>query len=118
MKRGNLKEKKIIDRKAVAKKQNGRQISAPKKPEVRNKKTGSNASKINKPFPVVGIGSSAGGLEAFSNFLKHLPPDLGMAYVYVQHISPTHGSLLPEILERKTKMVVEKTEPEMKIEKD
>ena len=66
----------------------------------------------------MGIGSSAGGLEAFSNFLKHLPPDLGMAYVYVQHISPTHESLLPEILERKTKMVVEKTEPEMKIEKD
>ena len=66
----------------------------------------------------MGIGSSAGGLEAFSNFLKHLPPDLGMAYVYVQHISPTHESLLPEILERKTRMVVEKTEPEMKIEKD
>ena len=66
----------------------------------------------------MGIGSSAGGLEAFSSFLNNLPPDLGMAYVYVQHISATHESLLPEILERKTRMVVVKTEPEMKIEKD
>ena len=118
MKRGNSQEKKIIKGKAVSEKQNGKQIPVPKKPEVKNKKTGSKSSKRNKPFPVVGIGSSAGGLEAFTNFLKQLPPDLGMAYVYVQHISPTHESLLPEILERKTRMVVEKTETQMKIEKD
>ena len=117
MKRNSSKGN-VSDKKALAKKQNSKQNSAQKKPGVKNKKARSKASKKNKPFPVVGIGSSAGGLEAFTNFLKHLPPDLGMAYVYVQHISPTHESLLPEILERKTKMVVEKTEPEMKIEKD
>ncbi|TMI96238.1 MAG: PAS domain S-box protein [Bacteroidetes bacterium] len=112
------KRKKTINRKAVAEKQNGRQISAPKKPEEKNKKTRSKTSKSIQPFPVVGIGSSAGGLEAFSSFLNNLPSNLGMAYVYVQHISATHESLLPEILERKTNMVVVKTEPEMKIEKD
>ena len=43
-----------------------------------------------KPFPVVGIGSSAGGLEAFTKLLQHLPANLGMAYVYIQHLSPNH----------------------------
>ena len=51
-----------------------------------------------KPFPIVGIGGSAGGLEAFSNLLEHLPPDLGMAYVFIQHsplLYPTQrGTLL------------------------
>ena len=107
-----------MGKKTPAKKQNGKLIPAEKKPGVKNNKAGSKASANNKPFPVVGIGSSAGGLEAFSIFLNNLPPDLGMAYVYVQHISATHESLLPEILERKTRMVVVKTEPEMKIEKD
>jgi two-component system CheB/CheR fusion protein len=71
-----------------------------------------------KSFPVVGIGASAGGLEAFSAFLQQLPINLGMAYIYVQHLSPTHESFLPEILERKTKMPVHKIEENMKIEKD
>ena len=71
-----------------------------------------------KPFALVGIGASAGGLEAFSNLLQHLPGNLGMAYVYVQHLSPDHESFLPEILERKTKMPVLKAEHNMRIEKD
>jgi len=40
------------------------------------------------PFPVVGIGASAGGIEAIINLLSNLKPDLGMAYVIVQHLSP------------------------------
>jgi len=59
-----------------------------------------------KSFPVVGIGGSAGGLEAFSEFLQHLSPTLGMAYVYIQHLSPDHESFLSQILQRKTKMPV------------
>ena len=69
-------------------------------------------------MPVVGIGSSAGGLEAFTSFLQNIPPNLGMAYVYVQHLSPSHESLLPEILERKTEMPVLRTEQDMQIKKD
>lgn len=57
-------------------------------------------------FPVVAIGASAGGLEAISTFLENLAPDLGMAYVVIQHLSPNHESILPELLERKTDMMV------------
>ncbi len=57
-------------------------------------------------FPVVGIGASAGGLEAFTELLRHLPPDTGMAFVLVQHLDPTHESMLPELLSSKTAMTV------------
>ena len=53
-------------------------------------------------FPVVGIGASAGGLEAFTKVLSHIPKDSGMAYVLVQHLDPQHESNLPEILGRNT----------------
>jgi two-component system CheB/CheR fusion protein len=70
------------------------------------------------PFPIVGIGGSAGGLEAFSALLQNLPLDLGMAYVYIQHLSPSHESFLPEIIQRKTKMKVHKVHDDMLLEKD
>ncbi|MES2789687.1 MAG: chemotaxis protein CheB [Planctomycetota bacterium] len=57
-------------------------------------------------FPIVGIGASAGGLEAFTQLLKALPSDTGMAFVLVQHLAPTHSSALAEILSRVTKMPV------------
>jgi two-component system, chemotaxis family, CheB/CheR fusion protein len=57
-------------------------------------------------FPIVGIGASAGGLEAFSQVLSHLPIDTGMAFVLVQHLDPSHKSLLTEILARTTPMPV------------
>lgn len=49
---------------------------------------------------VVGIGASAGGLEAFTTFFTQLPPDSGMAFILVQHLSPDHESALTEILGR------------------
>ena len=58
-------------------------------------------------FPVVAIGASAGGLEAMIELLKYLPADTGMAYIYVQHLSPDHKSMLTEILSKKTKMIVQ-----------
>ena len=57
-------------------------------------------------FPVVGIGASAGGLEAFSELLRHLPVDTGMAFVCIQHLSPSHESLLASILAKSTRMQV------------
>lgn len=51
-------------------------------------------------FPVVGVGASAGGLEAFSELLRHLPADTGMAFVFVQHLDPTHPSALASLLGR------------------
>jgi two-component system, chemotaxis family, CheB/CheR fusion protein len=58
-------------------------------------------------FPVVGVGASAGGLEAFSELLANLPTDTGMAFLLVQHLDPTHGSFLVEILSKKTGMPIE-----------
>ena len=55
-------------------------------------------------FPIVGIGASAGGLEAFSELLRYLPEKTGMAFVLVQHLDPKHGSALQEILSRTTKI--------------
>ncbi len=57
-------------------------------------------------FPIVGIGASAGGLEAFSELLRFLPEKSGMAFVLVQHLDPKHGSSLQEILARTTKIPV------------
>jgi two-component system CheB/CheR fusion protein len=57
-------------------------------------------------FPVVGIGASAGGLEAFSELLARLPEKTGMAYVLIQHLDPKHHSDLRDILERTTKIPV------------
>jgi chemotaxis response regulator CheB len=51
---------------------------------------------------VVGVGASAGGLEAFTELLKHLPSDTGMAFVLIQHLDPQHKSSLAEILARST----------------
>src|SRR5215472_4907354 len=49
-------------------------------------------------FPIVGIGASAGGLEAFEQFLKSVPPKSGMAFVFVQHLDPKHKGMLVELL--------------------
>jgi two-component system, chemotaxis family, CheB/CheR fusion protein len=59
-----------------------------------------------KFFPVVGIGASAGGLEAFSALLANLPDTTGMAFVFLQHLDPSHHSALEEILSRTTKIPV------------
>jgi two-component system CheB/CheR fusion protein len=69
-------------------------------------------------FPVVAIGASAGGLEAMMELLKYLPPTTGMAFIYVQHLSPDHKSMLTEILSKKTKMKVQEIDDMDKIQPD
>lgn len=59
-----------------------------------------------KPFPIVGIGASAGGFEAFSELLKFIPADTGMAFVLVQHLDPNHKSQLTELLGRGASVAV------------
>jgi two-component system CheB/CheR fusion protein len=58
------------------------------------------------PFPVVGVGSSAGGLEAFTMLLQNLPPNPGLAVLYVTHLEPHHKSHLQEILTKITSLTV------------
>ncbi len=71
-----------------------------------------------KSFPIVGIGASAGGLEAFRQLLQNLPADTGSAFVLVQHLSPTHESILPALLSRSTAMPVGEALDAEKIEPD
>lgn len=66
----------------------------------------SKQSDQSRRFPVVGIGASAGGLDAFRQLLSHLPTDTGMAFVFIQHLDPNQKSLLSEILARETAMSV------------
>jgi two-component system, chemotaxis family, CheB/CheR fusion protein len=65
---------------------------------------------------VVGIGASAGGLEAFSHLLKSLPSDTGLAYVYVQHLDPTHESILSDLLSKSTAMPVRQVEDGVRVQ--
>lgn len=68
------------------------------------------------PFPVVGIGGSAGGLEAFSDFLKAVPADSGMAFVVIQHLPPERESMVSDILSRQTSMSVSQVEDGLRVE--
>jgi two-component system, chemotaxis family, CheB/CheR fusion protein len=67
-------------------------------------------------FPIVGIGASAGGLEAFRQLLRALPTDTGMAYVLVQHLDPRHESILAELLSQTTKMPVSEVKGDIRVE--
>ncbi len=71
------------------------------------KKSSAKAEICEGSFPVVAIGASAGGLEAMMELLNYLPADTGMAFIYVQHLSPDHKSMLAEILSKKTRMTVQ-----------
>jgi len=73
-----------------------------KKPTVSSKEKSAETYR----FPIVGIGASAGGLEAFEQFLSKVPENSGMAYVVIQHLDPTQKGMLPELLQRITKMKV------------
>jgi len=109
---------------------------APTKPAATDRSTAGSAKKPPKPPPdrrdkttptepaaplsgpgffVVGIGASAGGLEAMSEMLNHLPPDIGMAFVLVQHLAPGHDSMMSELLTRETTLAVSEITDGMKI---
>lgn len=66
-------------------------------------------------FPIVGIGSSAGGLEASTALLKALDANLGMAYIFIPHLDPSRNSAFPEILARSTSMRVQEAQDGMQI---
>ena len=76
--------------------------------KTKGKKARKASASIPKPdaFPIVGIGASAGGFEAFTELLKNLPLDSGMALVFIQHLDPDHKSALSEILSHATKIPV------------
>ena len=75
-----------------------------KRAKVARAKT--SASSASVLFPIIGIGASAGGLEALEQFLGHVPKASGMAFVIIQHLDPTHKGIMTELLQRSTSMRV------------
>ncbi|HEX7604488.1 MAG TPA: chemotaxis protein CheB, partial [Polyangiaceae bacterium] len=80
--------------------------------------TASPAPNSRPTFPVVGLGASAGGLEALEPFLKNMPLNSGMAFVVVQHLDPTRKGILAELLQRAAVMPVVQVKDRMKAEPD
>jgi two-component system, chemotaxis family, CheB/CheR fusion protein len=103
---------------AVAKKKSSEK--PPNKPSsltALTQETGTKSSESSR-FPIVGVGASAGGLEAFTQLFKNLPADSGMAFVLIQHMAPTHESLLTELLCKTTPMSVKEVKNGMTVEPD
>lgn len=71
-----------------------------------------------RPTAVVGIGASAGGLEALEAFFDHVPRDSGLAYVVIQHLSPDFKSLMDELLSRHTQVPIHRVTDGMQVESD
>jgi two-component system CheB/CheR fusion protein len=90
----------------------------PSKPIAANASPEANQQEDQDDVVVVAIGASAGGLEAFTDLLSHLPPDTGMAFVLVQHLDPKHESMLTELISRSTRMPVLEVKHGMRIEPD
>src|SRR5262245_2305346 len=88
----------------------GKEPRRPKKPARAAGRNGSPATRAanrSRPNgPIVAMGASAGGLEAFEQFFRHMPPDSGMAFVLVPHLDAHHKSALTELVGRYTKMPV------------
>ncbi len=70
------------------------------------------------PFPVVGVGASAGGMEAFIELLQQIPRDSGTAFVLIQHLNPAHTSYLSEAIARSTNFPVHEIQDGMRVEPD
>src|SRR5579862_459450 len=83
-----------------------KQPTVPSKAVKPARSSRSEPTPVSERFPVVGLGASAGGLEAFTLFLKALPTDTGMGFVLIQHLDPTHESILASLLQRATKMPI------------
>jgi two-component system CheB/CheR fusion protein len=86
---------------------------APRKPSSRDQAGIPSASDT---FPIVGMGASAGGLEALTSFFNNMPADSHMAFVLVVHLDPGHTSMMPELLKRHTAMNVIEAQDGMTVE--
>lgn len=97
-----------------AKRRTGKGAAAPAQSAPRA--DGGSAKPPERPFAIVAIGASAGGLEALEQFLGQVPADGGMAFVVIQHLDPDHKGMMPELLQRATAMPVAQARNRMKVE--
>lgn len=97
-----------------------KKIARASKPKARSTVSSDIAApvSITASFSIVGLGASAGGLEALEQFFRAVPRESGLAYVVIQHLDPSHASLLTEILQRSTPMQVVEAADQMAVESD
>ena len=110
----------MTTKKAKTKKQNTRQAKTRNKTaeDKSDKKTVSTSSKSKsvKSLPIVGIGASAGGLEAIEGFFANTPSDIKIAFVIIQHLAPEHKSIMGSLLKKYTNLKVMEIRDGVKIE--
>jgi two-component system CheB/CheR fusion protein len=110
------KPEKIAERRSVKK---GGLITQPKKAAAASASpVVSLEAQPEKNFPIVGIGASAGGLEALELFLANVPEGSGMAFVIVQHLDPIHKGILAELLQHVTTMPVAQVKDRTRVKPD
>ncbi len=91
---------------------------APVRPQSDDQKPPTEAGSRRDPLYIVGIGGSAGALEALGQFFPNLPPNSGLGFVVVTHLDPTHKGIMPELIQRMTPMKVFQAGDNMKVEAD
>lgn len=85
------------------------------KPELKASSERKTSVRNTEKFPIIGIGASAGGLEALEQFLSNVPEKCGLAFVVIQHLDPTQKGMLPELLQRITSMKVYQVKDRMPV---
>ena len=106
------------ERRAVRRKTASKKKPAPARPGSEARDTSgssSSQSRSKRPAYIVGIGGSAGALEAFEQFFTHMPANSGLAFVLVTHMDPMHKGMMPEVLGRRTTMAIMQVEESMPV---
>jgi two-component system CheB/CheR fusion protein len=93
-------------------------MSTHKPASAETSKAKSPAKTDSSQFPIVGIGASAGGLEALEQFFGNMPKDNGMAFVVIQHLDPNHKGIMPELLQRISSMKVSQAADGLKVKQN
>ena len=94
------------------------QQAKPIRPRWSGRQTTRGAPRGHGDFPVIGIGASAGGLDACTKLVEALPVGNGMAFILVQHLDPTHESMMVDLLTRHTSMTVRQATDGMLVERE
>src|SRR4029077_9161454 len=93
-----------------------KKLSGSRRPTAATPPAHKSSERARQAFPIVGVGASAGGLEAFTHLLKQLPLDTGLGFVLVQHLDPQHESALSQLLARATLMPVREVTNNLRVE--
>jgi len=98
----------------AGRKKRASKVFNPEQSTAQPEQTSPSAADKENGFFIVGMGASAGGLEAFECFFSHMPPDKGMAFVIIQHILSDHKSIMVDVLKKYTHMKVFQIEDGMR----